>query len=189
MRQKKQQSAVGIFFSMFLRAIVIILGIVIFLFIIFFIVKVAKSGKDKSGQITVDESVLTDAEGHDDLITSPSTESTEAPAEQVTPSYDKHILVLNSTDTSGLAGRWCEKLSAMGYANNYAASYTAGTLDTTKIVAKVDGDGKDLLAIFPGSTYEVGDVTEGADESSEGYDIIVIIGRSDDDGGATDSAE
>ena len=185
-KQQKQQSAAGLFMSMFLRAIVIIMGIAILAFIIFFITKVVKSGKKADDQPTVDPNVLTAAEAHDELLSNESSttaETTQEP-EEMKMSYDKNILVLNSTDTQGLAGRWCEKLKEKGYVNNHPASYTASTYNTTKVIAKVEGDGVDLVQYFNGAVYEVGDVTEGSDEPTDDYDIIIIIGTSDDDGGA-----
>lgn len=183
----KKQSPVGLFFSILLRAVVIILGIAIIVFGIFFLTKVMKDGKaDKKEPVTtVSPDVLTDAEGRDDLITNASedTEDTEQASteEQYEASYDKNILVLNSTNTSGLAGRWCEKLGGYGYKNTEAADYS-NTLTNTKIYATEDGVGKDLLQYFDNAEYEVGIVTEGTSASVDGKDIVIIIGTSDDDG-------
>lgn len=181
----KRQSAVGLFFSMFLRALVIILGIAIIIFGIVFLTKVMKGG-DKAKvtpPTTVDENVLTEAGVRDDLLG--NTEDTEAPTETTTEemimSYDKKILVLNSTDAKGLAGRWCDKLNSYGYANTDAKDYSE-TLTTTRIVSTTEGIGEDLVQYFNGATYEIGTVTENVYESTEGYDIVIIIGTNDDDG-------
>lgn len=184
----KRQSPVGLFFSMFLRALVIILGIAIIIFGIVFLTKVMKGGGDKattSAPTTVDENVLTEAGVRDDLLGN-TEETTTAPVEGDTTetmqmSYDKKILVLNSTESSGLAGRWCDKLNSYGYANTEAKDYME-TLTTTRIVSTTEGVGEDLVQYFNGATYEVGTVTENVYESTEGYDIVIIIGTNDDDG-------
>ncbi|MCM1273646.1 MAG: LytR C-terminal domain-containing protein [Clostridium sp.] len=181
----KKQSPVGLFFSILLRAVVIILGVAIIAFGIFFLSKVAKDGKKKKDEpvTTVDNHVITEAEGHDDLIINPeedTSEDTEEP-EAVSESFDKSILVLNSTNTTGLAGRWCGRLNEYGYANTEAADYS-DTQEHTRIVAREEGVGKDLLQYFDNATYEVGVVTEGTAASVDGKDIVIIIGTADDDG-------
>ena len=182
----KRQSAVGLFFSMFLRALVIILGIAIIIFGIVFLTKVMK-GTDKAKvtpPTTVDENVLTEAGVRDDLLGNTeevTSEPVQDTTEEVVMSYDKKILVLNSTDAKGLAGRWCDKLNSYGYANTDAKDYSE-TLTTTRIVATTEGIGEDLVQYFNGATYEIGTVTENVYESTEGYDIVIIIGTNDDDG-------
>lgn len=182
----KRQSAVGLFFSMFLRALVIILGIAIIIFGIVFLTKVMK-GTDKAKvtpPTTVDENVLTEAGVRDDLLGNTeevTSEPVQDTTEEVVMSYDKKILVLNSTDAKGLAGRWCDKLNSYGYANTDAKDYSE-TLTTTRIVATTEGVGEDLVQYFNGATYEIGTVTENVYESTEGYDIVIIIGTNDDDG-------
>ncbi len=182
----KKQSPVGLFFAILLRAAVIILGVAIIAFGIFFLTKVAKDGKkQKDAPITTaGDHLITDAEGHDDLIINPeedTSEDTEESTEAVSESFDKNILVLNSTNTTGLAGRWCGRLNEKGYANTEAADYS-DTQEHTRIVAREEGVGKDLLQYFDNATYEVGVVTEGTAASVEGKDIVIIIGTADDDG-------
>lgn len=171
---------------MFLRALVIILGIAIIIFGIVFLTKVMK-GTDKAKvtpPTTVDENVLTEAGVRDDLLGNTeevTSEPVQDTTEEVVMSYDKKILVLNSTDAKGLAGRWCDKLNSYGYANTDAKDYSE-TLTTTRIVATTEGIGEDLVQYFNGATYEIGTVTENVYESTEGYDIVIIIGTNDDDG-------
>lgn len=183
----KKQSPVGLFFSIFLRAVVVLLGIGIIAFGIFFLSKVMKDGKKtKDGPVTtVADSVLTDAQGRDDLIYN-SDEDTEAKTEEqteeaVSESFDKAIIVLNSTNTTGLAGRWCEKLKGYGYSDTEASDFS-NTQEKTRIIVKEDGVGKDLLQYFNDASYEVGTVTEGTSASLDGKDIVIIIGTADDDG-------
>ena len=104
----KKQSMVGLFFSMFLRATVIILAIVIVVFGVVFISKVAQKedGKNKGPATTASPNVLTEAEGHDELlytdpsetteyITAVDTEATEATTTEILMSYDANILLIN----------------------------------------------------------------------------------------------
>ncbi len=179
----KKQSAVGLFFSMFLRAAVIILGIGIAVFLIVFLTKIVRKedGKDKTPVTTVDENVLYDPGARDDLLDNSTETTEEATAEEETAkSYDKKIAVLNSTEVGGLAGRWCKKLNGEGYSNTYATDFR-NTKDNTIIVAKEDGVGRDLVEYFDGASYQVGNMPEGAYEDLSDYDIVIIIGIADDD--------
>lgn len=181
----KKQSAIGLFFSMFLRAAVIIMGIAIVIFGAVFLKKFMDKEKDKTPATTVGENVLTESEVHDDLLYNTATQepgSQEVVTEQVVSeaAFDKNILVLNSTDVTGLAGRWCQRLNSYGYGNTSASDY-ATLQETTKIVAVTEGVGKELLQYFNGATYEVGTVTSGISVSTEGVDIIIIIGSADND--------
>lgn len=181
----KKQSPVGLFFGIFLRAVVIIVGIATIAFGIFFLTKVIGDGKEKDGPVTtLPDDVITGVEGRDDLIYNTKEDTTEeiaTEAPQASLSYDKNILVLNSTNTTGLAGRWCDRLREKGYSNVEAADYS-DTQTNTRIVAVEDGVGQDLVQYFNGATYEVGIVTEGTNADVSGKDIVIIIGTSDDDG-------
>ena len=99
MSGRKQQTAAGLFFSMLLRAAVIILGIAIVAFGAFFVLQAVKG-------------------------------NTEALAD-------------------------------------------------TKIVAREDGVGKELVQYFANASYEVGTVTSNVTESTDEYDVVIIIGASD----------
>ena len=183
----KKQSAAGLFFSILLKTVVIIFGLAIIGFVIFFIIKVVKTDKtDSAPTTTVSDNVLTEAEAHDDLLYETATEATEEPVtEQTEPadgtSYKKNILVLNSTDVTGLAGRWCGRLNDYGYVYTTASDFST-LQETTRVIAKEEGVGQDLVQFFNGASYEVGTVTEGASVSTDEYDIVIIIGISDDDG-------
>ncbi len=185
----KKQSMVGLFFSMFLRATVIILAIVIVVFGIVFISKVMqKEDKDKIPATTASPNVLTEAEGHDELLYADPSETTEyvtavdteAPTTEaeVIMSYDANILVLNSTDEIGLAGRWCETLNGFGYNNTSASDYYTAQ-EYTRVISTTPGMGEDLVQYFNGASYEVGTVTTGSSEPTDGYDIVIIIGIAD----------
>lgn len=181
----KKQSAVGLFFSMFLRATVVILGIAIVIFGIVFLTKVMQKDDegDKSVVTTVNENVLYDPGVRDDLLDNSTEEAentdTEEPGEPVV-SYDIMIAVLNSTDVGGLAGRWCDTLNEMGYESTYASDFS-NTQDNTIIVAKNEGVGKELVELFDGATYQVGDIPEGSYEDLSEYDVVIVIGNADSD--------
>ena len=182
----KKQSPVGLFFGILLRAVVVIFGLAIIAFGIFFLSKVIGDGiKSNNGPVTtLPDSVLTDVEGRDDLIyntAEPDTQEPDTEEPEASPSHDKNILVLNSTNTGGLAGRWCDRLREQGYANVEAADYS-DTQTSTRIIAVEDGVGKDLVPYFNGATYEVGIVTQGTNADVSGKDIVIIIGTNDDDG-------
>lgn len=182
----KKQSAVGLFFSMFLRAAVVILGIVILVFGAVFLMQVLKGDKKSSKEpaTTVGENVLTDPEVKDELLTAEPTEApvtdTEAPVVETVPALDKNILVLNSTDVTGLAGRWCTKLGELGYGQTTASDYSEPQTNT-RIISTTDGVGQELTQYFNGASYEVGTVTSGVSVSTEGYDVVIIIGTADSD--------
>ena len=172
MSGKKQQTAAGLFFSMLLRAAVIILGLAIVAFGAFFVMQALKGNTAKdTPATTLDENALTDSQV-DELQITPSTEA------ETVSATDRKILVLNSTDIAGLAGRWCDTLNANGYANTNASDYTEALADT-KIVAREDGVGKELVQYFANASYEVGTVTSNVTESTDGYDVVIIIGASD----------
>lgn len=181
MSGRKQQTAAGLFFSMLLRAAVIILGLAIVAFGAFFVLQAVKGGVKKSGPATtLDANALTDAQT-DDLQMNPSTEASAEDTQEAQETGDakgKNILVLNSTGIAGLAGRWCETLNADGYANTNASDYSESLADT-KIISKEDGVGTELVNYFTAASYEVGTVTSGTSESTDGYDIVIILGASD----------
>lgn len=191
----KKQSAVSLFFSMFLRATVIILAIVIVVFGGVLATKIAKNKKEKGKDVVVSDNVLTEAEARDDLLYNTTEATGENPDTQVSEdgqttgtepitATDKRILVLNSTETLGLAGRWCQRLNDNGYANT-AASDFAIAQTTTRVISRNDGIGKELVSFFAGASYEVGigeEIQNGTLEDVSVYDIVIIVGSNDDDG-------
>lgn len=177
----KKQSAAGLFFSTILRAAVVIVGILIIVFGIMFLLKVVDKDKKENDEplTTVGENVLTESEVPDELLSVETTVEVVTEAQIVADSRDKKILVLNSTDVTGLAGRWVEALAAEGYANATASDYSE-IQATTRIIAVEEGVGQDLLQYFNGATYEVGTVTSGTSADTAGIDIVIIIGSADD---------
>lgn len=174
-KEKEKESAVGLFFSMFLRAAVIVLGLIIILFGLVFLLKISKRNTDKGPETTVGDNVLTEAEAHDELLYNGEngTQGT------VSDSHNLKILVLNSTQTAGLAGRWRDELNSKGYANVDVSDYSNAQTNS-KIFVKQEGTGQDLIPFFNGATYEIGTITEGTSADPGSYDIIIIIGSNDD---------
>lgn len=181
MSGKKQQTAAGLFFSIVAsRGSYYIRTCHCGIWCIFVMQALKGNTAKDTPATTLDENALTDSQV-DDLQITPSTEAetTEAAQEAETVSAtDRKILVLNSTDIAGLAGRWCDTLNANGYANTNASDYTEALADT-KIVAREDGVGKELVQYFANASYEVGTVTSNVTESTDGYDVVIIIGASD----------
>lgn len=179
MSERKPQTAAGLFFSMLLRAAVIILGLAIVAFGAFFVMQVLKGNTAKDAPATtLDQNALTDSQVDELQITPSTVEQTSEESVEEVSATDKKILVLNSTEIAGLAGRWCDTLNANGYADTSASDYTESLADT-KIVAKEDGVGKELVQYFANASYEVGTVTSNVTESTDGYDVVIIIGASD----------
>ncbi len=184
----KNRNAASLFFTMFLRATVIILGVVIFLFGAFFLFKVITGKKPaRTPATTAGEIILTEAEAPDHLLTAaptvePLTTEADAPTEttELPDVKNASILVLNSTEITGLAGRWCKTLNADGYANTTAADFRYNQ-ETTHIYVKTDGIGNDLVKYFASADCQEGDAPEGASIGTPGFDIVIIIGNSDDD--------
>lgn len=190
-----KQTPTQLFLSIFLRAAVAVLGIAICIFGIFFLTKYVKNGHKKADKpaTTVDESVLTEVGGHDDLLmnttaTTESASSTDATdkkdkdkdknKDKKDDPFEKNILVLNSTSQSGLAGGWCSKLEEKGYKHTTASDFS-NELQRTKIVAQKNGDGKEFMELFNSPVYEVGVVSDGAPFETSDYDVVIIIGTND----------
>lgn len=83
----------------------------------------------------------------------------------------KNIIILNSTDTSGIAAKWSDTMKEHGYEVKDIGNYSP-TLDKTRIVVKKDGQGEEFLDYFTDAELHTGKVPEGADAQ-------IIIGVSD----------
>lgn len=83
----------------------------------------------------------------------------------------KNIIILNSTDTSGIAAKWSDTMKEHGYTVKEIGNYSP-TLDKTRIVVKEDGQGEEFLDYFTDAELHTGKVPEGADAQ-------IIIGVSD----------
>ena len=189
-KRKKKQSAVGIFFSFFLKAVVIILGLVI-LAMSAYLVKELISMKNNETEAKADDSAFEDDQ-EDDLLTNASDgdavlfetdeETTEAAENTDTAalSKDASIVVLNATETAGLAAVWKETLEVQGYTNVQVGNYTNGILDTSKIVVVEEGTGSALQQILPNAKMETLPADQvSCDISTEGVQAFLIIGNAD----------
>lgn len=189
-KRKKKQSAVGIFFSFFLKAVVIILGLVI-LAMSAYLVKELISMKNNETEAKADDSAFEDDQ-EDDLLTNASDgdavlfetdeETTEAAETTDTAalSKDASIVVLNATETAGLATVWKETLEVQGYTNVQVGNYTNGILDTSKIVVVEEGTGSALQQILPNAKMETLPADQvSCDISTEGVQAFLIIGNAD----------
>ena len=189
-KRKKKQSAVGIFFSFFLKAVVIILGLVI-LAMSAYLVKELMSMKSNETEAKADDSAFEDdqedellnATDGDALLFEGDEETTEAAAEDggsTALSKDASIVVLNATETAGLAAVWKETLEVQGYTNVQVGNYTNGVLDQSKIVVVEEGTGSDLATILPNAKMETLPADQvSCDISTEGVQAFLIIGNAD----------
>lgn len=194
MAKKKKQSAMGLFFAFFLKAIVIILGLVI-LAMSAFLVKTVIMAKDNESQSEADENafeedqedeLLTAQELSDDeLLYDDSEGAVSAEGEEISTSNeiakDASIVVLNGTQTAGLAAAWKGKLEEQGYTNIQTGNYFGGDVATSRIVLVQDGlSGSSLQAIVTNASVENATADSiSCDVASEGVVCYVIIGGSD----------
>lgn len=196
-----KKTILKVFGEAFLRSMVVLMAIVILGFSVFFIIKVrsdkkqlAKIKTTEQGSTYSDDELqaMLDKENAGDTKEDATTEETtteevttqEATVEEI-PSTDKKIVVLNSTNTTGLAGKWQSKLSSNGFSNVGAGNYSAGAETQTKIYVKEDGMGQDLVSFFSNATVEIGkpdtsvcSVTKGNITLNDA-DIIIVVGNSD----------
>ena len=138
MSQNNKQSAAGLFLSFFLKATVIILGLVI-LAMAAYLIKASMANKSVEKEKKADNSAFEDNQT-DELLENKATntdallyENAEAASEEAkndgSLSKDASIVVLNATDVPGVAGKWKDKLVEAGYTNVQAGDYTKGILD------------------------------------------------------------
>ncbi len=197
-----KKTILRVFGEAFLRSMVVLMAIVILGFSAFFIIKVRSDKKQlaarettEAGSTYSDEELqaMLDKENAGDTKEDADASTEEITTEEVTTeeaveeiaSTDKKIIVLNSTNTSGLAGKWQSKLTSEGFPNVGAGNYSAGAQSQTKIYVKEEGMGQDLLTYFSGAAVEVGTPDSGACSVTKGSitlddaDIIIVIGNSD----------
>lgn len=191
-----KKTILKVFGEAFLRSMVVLMAIVILGFSVFFIIKVRSDKKLLAQQPTTEEGstysdeelqAMLDKENAGDTKEDASTEEAtteEATTEQV-PSNDKKIVVLNSTSTTGLAGKWQTKLSGAGFSNVAAGNYSAGAEAQTIIYVKEEGMGQDLVAYFADAVVQVGSPNASSCSVTKGNialgdaDIIIVVGNSD----------
>lgn len=169
-----------VFGEAFLKTLIVILGVAIVIFAIYFMIQVFGGGK-KDKKSTEDIPINTMDLNEDELSTDDSSDSSadttepgsEEPASAEPISSVGHsIEVLNSTDTAGVAAGWQERLNGEGFTVSQIGNYETETLTSTKIIVSQEGMGQDLVSYFQNATVEVGTI-------SSGVEIQIIIGTED----------
>lgn len=166
-----------LFGEAFLKTLIVILGIAIVVFAIYFMIQLFGGGSNKDKGSTEDPSIATSEINEGSSSSEAADASTEATTEAVTTaepisSVGHSIEVLNSTDVAGVAARWQEKLQGEGFTVDTIGNYETEALTSTKIVVSQDGMGQDLVSYFQNATVEVGTISSGAE-------IQIIIGTED----------
>ena len=188
MAKKKKKNAAGIFFLFFLKAIVIILGLVI-LAMGAYLVKYTLTADDRKQEQEFDESLLVDSD-RDELLASDTDSSKpenenllydDSEGSKADLGADGKIVVLNATETSGLAAAWKDKLAEAGFTTIETGNYFGGSQDSTRIVYTEEISSSKIAELFPEATVETGtqDNIE-CDLDKDGVKVFIIIGNSDD---------
>lgn len=168
------KKAMRLFGEVFLKTIIVILGMAIVAFVIFFMIQ--KFGGSKKSNNTEEpasittESLPTDATSEEPVTEEPTSE--EPATVELISSVGHSIEVLNSTDVAGVAAGWQEKLNNAGFTVSQIGNYEVETLTNSKIIVTQDGMGMDLLEYFPSASIEVGTI-------DSGVEIQIIVGTSD----------
>ena len=186
MAKKQKKSAVGIFFSFFLKAVVIILGLVI-LAMGAYLVKYTLTASDEKEE-KQDDSVLVDGDEDDlfetvtDASDSEDDESLlfdeEETAGEDLPT-DAKIVVLNGSEVSGVAGAWKDKFVEAGFTNVDVGNYSGEVQQSSKIVVTEEGTGGNLANVLD-APVEFGEASSvSCDVSTDGVKAFIIVGNSD----------
>ncbi|MDE6181582.1 MAG: LCP family protein, partial [Eubacteriales bacterium] len=91
-------------------------------------------------------------------------------------SYDKSIIILNGSYTSGLAGRAKELLQDNGYIIGQIGDYNGTKAEETKIYVSKEGSGNDLKKFFTNSKV----VVNSSKTKEFEYDIVIVLGTSEE---------
>ncbi|MBR6404343.1 MAG: LytR C-terminal domain-containing protein [Eubacterium sp.] len=185
--KKKKDSTIGMFFSFFLKASVIILGLVILAMSVY-LVKQIMLQKNSEAENKSDEAVFEDdqrddlmmaSKGDADVLFAKDDDKLDV-AENKDLGFDAKIVVLNATETAGLAGAWKEKLEEEGFKNVEAGNYTDGVLESSKIVLTAEKTGENLKKYLPEATVETMPADQvPSDVSGDSIAAFFIIGNSD----------
>lgn len=181
---KKKQSVSGLFFSMFLRAIVVILAIVIVCLGVALVRSLihGKSAKtvDTGTGVSLKDYVAEPEENTGGSAVVPNTPATETPTTEKAADKNIRIAVLNGTTSNGVAAGWKERLNNAGYNNVEAGNYK-GTVQSTQIWFKSEQAGHELEAGFKSpEILETFDKTLAGDVNIDEMDVVIVIGASDD---------
>ena len=169
-----------VFGEAFLKTIIVILGIAIVGFAIYFMIQLFGGGnnkKDTTEDMQISSADISTDDLLEDATADSSAEVTETTTEEVTTqepisSVGYSIEVLNSTDVAGVAAGWQETLNGAGFTVSSIGNYETETLVSTKIIVTQEGMGQDLVGYFKDASIEVGTISSGAD-------IQIIVGTDD----------
>ena len=191
--KKKKGSTAGIFFTFFLKAIVIILGLVILAMSVYLVKQIILQKNSEADSIS-DEAVFEGDDQVDDLMMASSGDAADellyegegAEGDNQNGSsakslaFDDSIVVLNATETTGLAGAWKEKLEALGFTNLQTGNYTGGLLENSKIIVTEENTGGNLKDFVPNMEIETLPADQvPCDVAPDGVKAYIIIGNSD----------
>ena len=186
--KKKKDSTIGMFFSFFLKATVIILGLVILAMSVYLVKQVILQ-KNSEAENKSDEAVFEDDQ-KDELMMSSAGDAEvllyDNEDDKLDGSgkgdigFDAKIIVLNATETEGLAGAWKGKLEEQGFKNVEVGNYTDGVLESSKIVVTTEKTGGNLQQYLPEAAMETMSADQvPSDVSGDGIAAFFIIGNSD----------
>ena len=195
-KETKKPATSYLFFGAFLKAVVILLIFVILgmgAYLTKNLIQIYKNGVTTE----IDESVFSNDNQVDDLLmATPDEADTEETAEEASSDEAEEdqgittpVVVLNGTNTPGIAGYYQQKIQDLGYSNVTAANYQpvdGATSANTKIYVSAEGMGEDMKALFADPTYITGKIDSSTAIDNDGNpldlsktDIIIVVGESD----------
>lgn len=195
-KETKKPATSYLFFGAFLKAVVILLIFVILgmgAYLTKNLIQIYKNGATTE----IDESVFGNDNQVDDLLmATPDEADTEETVEEASSDEAEEdqgittpVVVLNGTNTPGIAGYYQQKIQDLGYSNVTAANYQpvdGATSANTKIYVSAEGMGEDMKALFADPTYITGKIDSSTAIDNDGNpldlsktDIIIVVGESD----------
>lgn len=194
-----KKTMLRVFGEAFLRSMVVLMAIAIIGFAAFFVIRVNSDKKTLAeAEANIGSTEYSEDQLHDMLeeenakdteaSTTEKASTEEATTEATTevekiPSTDKNILILNSTNVSGLAGAWNGKINGAGFTKTAVGNYNSGSETVTKIYVSQEGMGEDLVQYFNNPDIVVGTLEASQYTIKSGslssVDIFIVIGSND----------
>ncbi len=198
-----KKTMLKLFREAFLRSFIVLIGVGIIGFGIYFILGRNSDKKQEASIATTEDSTYNEEETVAELDKETASEAEAASSEEVTTeeitteeitteeitteevtteaisSTEKKILVLNSTKVSGLAKAWMNKLQGDGFQNMATGNYSVSGQEQTVIYVPEEGMGQDLVSYFKDARIEVGSLNSNIDVSTDGVEIFIVIGSND----------
>ena len=195
-KETKKPATSYLFFGAFLKAVVILLIFVILgmgAYLTKNLIQIYKNGATTE----IDESVFSNDNQVDDLLmATPDEADTEETVEEASSEEAEEdqgittpVVVLNGTNTPGIAGYYQQKIQDLGYSNVTAANYQpvdGATSANTKIYVSAEGMGEDMKVLFADPTYITGKIDSSTAIDNDGNpldlsktDVIIVVGESD----------